>query len=89
MNTQTVYGTKSRPMLWEDICFAHLCIKYRRYGVSAISTYYGARYLNGFSASNSLRIMRMQLKELGPDYPGGLECVKFRGPERIKVILNN
>lgn len=78
MNTVTSYS---------DLCFAHLCIRYHQYGVSALSTYYGARHVHGFSAFHSLFVMRAQLKELGSDYQGGLDCVKFRGKDRIEKLL--
>lgn len=60
----------------------------RKYGASAMSTYYGARYLHGFTAAQSLTLMRMQIKELGVTYPGGLECCKFRGKDRISHLIN-
>lgn len=59
-----------------------------KYGASAMSTYYGARYLHGFTALQSLNLMRLQIKELGISYPGGLECCKFRGKERINHLVN-
>jgi hypothetical protein len=58
------------------------------YGASAMSTYYGARYIHQFTTAQSLALMRMQLSELGDDYAGGLECTKFRGKERISLLIN-
>lgn len=60
----------------------------KRYGASAMSTYYGARILHQFTAAQSLILMRMQINELGTSYPGGLECCKFRGKERISKLLS-
>jgi hypothetical protein len=60
--------------------------KGHKYGISALSTYDGARR-RGFNVSDSLRLMKLQVAEIGNNYPGGELCRPYRGKENIEKAL--
>lgn len=59
-----------------DLTTAYGTLK-SRYGGSAATTYDCLRE-NGLPAWLSYQRMKAQIKELGTNYPGGLECTKYR-----------
>jgi hypothetical protein len=71
-------------MMWDKV----LKIWDNKYGRSALTTFWAARYVHGFSFSQSFALMQMQIKELGNRYEGGLDCCKYRGEKRISAALN-